>query len=483
MRRRRNKSCTHAVAPLGLYRPSTLLFRNSNERRNFGHFHTAGTSSTASLFVGETWWNFALRTSVYEPAVRYAVESLGSLLHAWAIQHHSRPAVPTWAIARYSESIASFNRGIVCPVEQERTTIVLCLLFVTFELLSNNVDLALGHLRGGLRIAEVLRSKANSVDNVDSCLLHAIHSSPTSDFNRTTMDVNLRIYEQPITFRNNGQLRNELDSISSSVYSVLRRWKIATHAGQLTDLLTSVEPKVFITDKTSRTSTETEVFKIDLISLTSTEIEAFKRDLNMLKERLSSWRRELKQLERSSFDDNDAEFDVALAILKIQHHVMFIILNTVFESGEGCYDAFTPQFHDIISLAERILDTEAYQNFSFFFSFSPLLQNLFFTAMKCRVPALRRHVPRLLSRCPRREGFWHRDSLIRVVQWKLAREGGKEDWLPPESQRIHSERTENVEVNGESVIYRTYKLGHQEQSEVWDIKENADMLLDMGDML
>ena len=492
MRKKRNKSFTHAVAPLDLYRPPTLVFRNSNERRNFGHFHTAGTSSTASLFVGETWWNLALRTSVYEPAVRCAVESLGSLLHAWAIQHHSRPVVPTWAIARYSESIASFNRGVVFPIEEERTTIVLCLLFVTFELLSNNVDLALGHLRGGLRIAEVLRSKTNSVDNVESCLLHAlvhlqaqgrIHSSPTSDFNWTTMDVNLRIYEQPTTFRDNGQLRNELDSISSSVYGVLRRWKIATHAGQLTDSLTSGEPEVFITDMTSRTSTETTVFKVDLISLTSTEVEALQRDLKMLNERLSSWRRELKQLKRSSSNYNDAKFDVALAILKIQHHVMFIILNTVFESGEGCYDAFTPQFHDIISLAERILDTEAYQNFSFFFSFSPLLQNLFFTAMKCRVPALWRHVPRLLSRCPRREGFWHRDSVIRVVQWKLAREGGKEDWLPPESQRIHSERTENVEVNGESVIYRTYKLGHQEQSEVWDIKENADMLLDMGDML
>jgi hypothetical protein len=128
----------------------------------------------------------------------------------------------------------------VCLVEQERTTIVLCLLFVTFELLCNNVDLALGHLRGGLRIVAVLRSKTDSVENVDTCLLHAlvhlqaqgrIHSSPTSDFNWTTMDVDLGIYEQPTTFRDNGQLRNELDSISSSVYSVLRRWKIATHAG------------------------------------------------------------------------------------------------------------------------------------------------------------------------------------------------------------------------------------------------------------
>jgi hypothetical protein len=69
------------------------------------------------------------------------------------------------------------------------------------------------------------------------------------------------------------------------------------------------------------------------------------------------------------------------------------------------------------------------------------------------------------------------------VQWKFAREGGKEDWLPPESQRIHSERTERVEVNGESVSCQRYKLGHQEQSKVRYIKEDAEMLLDMGDML
>lgn len=497
VRRKRNSRCIPGAASLSIHRPSTLVFCNSDERTNFGHFHCAATSNAAALFVGETWWNLALRTSVYEPAVTYAVESLGSLMDAWAVQYHSHPTVPTWAVARYNDSIAIFNKGLLYPSQQERTTIVLCLLFVTFELLCNNVDLALHHLRGGLRIAAVLRSESTNVDNVDACLLHAlvhlqaqgrIHSSPTSDFNWTTMDVDLRVYERPLMFKDNGQLRNELDSISSSVCSILRRWKISTHARQLTDseliptMLSSgtVVPTI---DSDSRTSAESKVFKIDLLSLTPDEIKIFSMDLIAFKQRLISWRRAFEQLEIAGARDNDAEFNVPLAILKIQHHVLFIILSTVFETGETCYDAFTPQFQEILSLAERILETQAYQNFSFFFSYSPLLQNLFFTAMKCRVPSLRRRIPRLLSLCPQREGFWHRDSLLRVVQWKLAHEGGKVDWLPPETQRIHSERTEKVTVNGESRLCWKYKRGEQEQSEVWHVEDNVEILFNMGDML
>ena len=354
---------------------------------------------------------------------------------------------------------------------------VLCLLFITIELLCNDLDRALGHLQGGLRIAAMVRSRANSIGRSDSCLLHAlihlqaqgrIHSSPTSDFNWTTVDVDLSPNEYPKAFRNNGEARNELDSISASMYSVFRRCRVAEHSGRLSG---------------SRTCAQTEVLKMDLVSLTPGEIQAFTTDMRLLKERLFLWEKAFEQLERSAVDDDSTGCSVALAILKIQHHCMFIILSTVFETGETCYDAFTPRFQEIITLAERVLDSQAYQNFSFFFSFAPLLPNLFFTGMKCRVATLRLAVLRLLSRCPTRQGFWHRESLLRLVQWKYAIECSREDTLLPESQQPHNDQQEKAEGNGESIIHEVYKLSRYEESKVLDVKDDTNGRVIIGDKL
>ena len=267
------------------------------------------------------------------------------------------------------------------------------------------------------------------------------------------MDIDLSPDEYPTTFRNNREARNELDFISTSMYNVLRRRKIATQCAKLPDSLTSAE---------------TGQFTVELASL------------NL---RLSSWLRAFERLERPNPGDNSAFSSVATALLKIQHRATFIILSTACEPGESSYDAFTPQFYEIIDLAERVLDAPIYQNFSFFFSFSPLLPKLFFVAMKCRVAGLRQRALRLLHRCPLREGFWHRNSILQVVQWKIARESSEQDWLPPETLRIHRERIDKVVVDGVSVVRRTYKLGTREQSELWDVKEDADLLLNMGDVI
>ena len=128
----------------------------------------------------------SLRTSCQACSVRSS-----SLLSDWTTgQGGEEEFRSSFALAHYNESIGLVVKGLLWQQQSKQTTLVLCLLFISIELLQNDIDLALDHLCAGIRILTALESSpSDSV--VGSCLSHTlrrfeaqsrVYSCPTSHF-------------------------------------------------------------------------------------------------------------------------------------------------------------------------------------------------------------------------------------------------------------------------------------------------------------
>lgn len=462
MRKSKLMITSHAMS-LIIRQPDSIFLDNDRDRTSFDHIHTAATSGTSVLFGGESWWSLALRTSSYEPAVQHAIHALGLLMSASTVQQKGNSEPTAWTLLRYNKAIASFNEGLIYPDQKEQTAVVLSLIFIYIELLCNNADLALHHLRGGIRIA----ANAGSSNKIAPCLSHALvrlqtqaraHSSPSSDFNRSTLDVELADLNRPITvFRDITEARRAIDDISVSLFGILRHFKIATRSSRVMD------------------------------SFAPTEFDIATEKLLSLGARLSEWRLAFDHYLALCTERGCASGDVAIDLLEVQYEARFIILSTVFETDEWCYDAFATRFSRITALVEKILDAHTFRDPSSITVEAGLISVLYFVGMKCRLARVRMKVIQLLSRCPSQEGFWHRDSALHFIRWKLAVENnnGAEDVELTKSPRVHTERVEVAVVEGRNVITRKYKIGHDstEHTEEWSDLDCSDLVAGMADMI
>ena len=302
-------------------------------------------------------------------------------------------------------------------------TLLLCLLFTSIELLQNNIDQALFHLRGGIRIAATLTPDSQD-DRSTACLIQAlgrfqvqarVHSSPTSDFNRNTVDIRLlgNASELPQSLRDMNEARLHLDRIAISTYTILRRVKHLTRSSK--------------------------------IPLSSAKSVSFENALTSLASRLSRWREAFHELRDHLCGRCNNQTTAAPCLLELQSTSQFIILHNVFDPGEMCYDECTPDFVRIVNLAKEFLRLRLRLDYIPISIDSGLISPLFLVALKCRVPAVRVSAIDLLRLCPRREGLWHRDSVLQIVNWKLMREGKDctetaQHGTIPQAARIHSEQ-------------------------------------------
>jgi hypothetical protein len=104
-------------------------------------------------------------------------------------------------------------------------------------------------------------------------------------------------------------------------------------------------------------------------------------------------------------------------LLLLHHTYLTLKLSTWFYSGfETKYDAYTPQFLTLITLAESMSSTGDKRGSGLppFSLDTGTIQPLYYTILHCRVRALRRRALRVLAETPHREGTWDAAFLARV---------------------------------------------------------------------
>lgn len=105
----------------------------------------------------------------------------------------------------------------------------------------------------------------------------------------------------------------------------------------------------------------------------------------------------------------------AATLLKIQHLTAVIMVGSSL-NREPTFENFTSEFKTLIDLATSLVAAESKNNITTFSPEMGVIPSLYFTSIKCRVPAIRAEALRLLLVTPRREGMWDYSSKSQRAQ-------------------------------------------------------------------
>ncbi len=137
-------------------------------------------------------------------------------------------------------------------------------------------------------------------------------------------------------------------------------------------------------------------------STSEPEVQAV-RERDKLLRGLGMW---LASYQAMSPQSNGASISRAHATLKRQHNllymrylVVFILLNTCFDTDESAFDRYLLQFRQLISHARSLYPSWRTCPYRTFTLEMGLIQPLYFTALKCRQPEDRRCALELMRKC------------------------------------------------------------------------------------
>ena len=133
-----------------------------------------------------------------------------------------------------------------------------------------------------------------------------------------------------------------------------------------------------------------------------------------LENELQRWHDGLESLVSRMVASGNLPCDRAINLLRIQHRVLSIWLSVCLSLEECAVDAHTADFEAITEFAAKINPNNELQSDSFSFEMQTV-PPLYYTAVKCRVPSLRRRALDLLRLAPRREGLWNAHMSAQVA--------------------------------------------------------------------
>lgn len=488
---------------LSLYQPSSSIPGNEAERRIFYHLRERAIHDISGYFQSDFWDRLVLQISHSEPTVRHALLALSSLCESSYEEEevtdvHSTSVPPPvssvnaqrahFALGQYNKAVRLLAERLSSAQLSLDVTLTACLVFIWLEFMRNDFDAALCHLKSGLKILKDFRSGdeglALRTQRVDVSLIQlfarletqaTVHGSPTSDFCAsfsTASSPHSSLVETitiPPTFTSIDQACNTLNTLLSSIFHFVRNCHDDT-------FIEATGP-------------------LELQARCTSYLHS-----------LSLWQAAQQKSPAHTFKSlPDTRQTAAVALLNLQHSCVTILLETLFTPSQMIYDAYDDSFTQMLYLADKLLLHQHHCSTSsstsvpasprkiIFFDMG-VIAPLFFVILKCRTLTLRRRALNLLRRSPRREGMWHRRSVVRYAEWKVGIEeargrallGGREEARLPEEARVWCEKLREVVVEGDGGGERRTEVSfwwRGKDGEVymgWDV---TDVDLRMGQMI
>ncbi|KAK5047137.1 hypothetical protein LTR84_007080 [Exophiala bonariae] len=139
------------------------------------------------------------------------------------------------------------------------------------------------------------------------------------------------------------------------------------------------------------------------------------------------------------------------SVLHIAYMVYFIWLSACLSNHETAFDAYVPYFASILQHSERVILSKESKGRAAFVLETRVIPSLYFVAIKCRDPRIRRRAVSLLRRGPKVENTWKAEPMAHVAERSIdAEETGllhgdpvananpwPRDKLPPECNRLY----------------------------------------------
>lgn len=426
--------------PLNIVRP-TLWNGTTEELRGFDYFRIQ-TSEDLAYSLNASLQELVLQTSYHFDAIKHGAIALGWLGMLIRVNsgysrpwHNHRPALCRYEFPRtqYYKAMETLRKDLARNHKDAvNTTLISCFLFIIFEFLQGNDQIAIAHLRSGLNILrkqffppdakpdgptfDKLVGKLDPMQSEIARIFHILDAQATMWKELRTSQATTRVLKP----------NDDCTALSTSFqpYSSL-----AEASEDLNGLVIGVQ------DFRARTSN---------VDLTSTVAPYLYSERDTLLDALEIHRRRLTSFVAGRTISADYPEDPQrINILRIKRKVTNIILATCLEPNKAAFYAQSMwQFWQIVSLATLILRPESDEvrqrpqeavtedesgapdqsrdhdhippsnveetspSLPYSYSLDGLIQPLYFTAVNCRERATAERAVKLLEMEPWREGQW-----------------------------------------------------------------------------
>lgn len=407
-----------ALVPLrDVQLPATLPFFGwsigNRAKRSFHHYIHRSAKDLTGPLPSQIWHASVLRLCASSSAIQHAVVALS--------EFHERFCSPTTAATsleacyeHYHQAVRSINRLLTAQDSTStrliQETLVACAIFICIEVLVNNDIAALTHLEGGLGI----------IRHVAKCKTSPGGSAQLDDQMADLAGLFTRLDLQALNFVGSRASQEPVQSSTSfpnlPSFSLYRCIRNAQHF--------------------MRSSAKTSKYSLEAPSIVIREREHHLSALELWYQGFKSQCSDLPVAENA-------------ANLLIAYHTSRIKLRVCLEPWETAYDTCFADFRAIVAAAECIMASRIpsfLTNSEKYFTLeSSIIEPLYFTALKCRDPFLRRQALSLLRRSGK-EGVWDGLAMAEIANFVIELEDGNLDiakqdcelsWAD-ESQRVHS---------------------------------------------
>lgn len=370
-------------------------------------------------FETKFWSKLVLQLSHSEPSVRHALSAISALYQdVESSLRHSAGYVKANPKAQkeWNGAVKSLSARIQAHPNSNLVPLVCCLLFTSIEFLRGNLQSSFLHVRSGFNILATLRCNSDASPGLGSNLSH-------NDLNVIEDQVVPIFSRLNVLFSLNGKW-------SPSVYTYTAR-----ESSPQEDLSDSRRRLYGISDSCirfiGRASTKASSFQLDVDDLV---------EQVQLQARLEAWHHQLGELLQRIKAAGISVKQGALNMLLVHYKVVYIWIRVCTTAGEMATDAYYADFEELVNYAEQSTGPGAGMTTPQPLSFDmQILGPLYYTALKCRYPAIRRRAMEMLQWAPRREQLWNaRYAFLtskRVIELEERLLNGQ--GLPDESVRLH----------------------------------------------
>jgi hypothetical protein len=396
------------------------------EKAAYNHFQTYMANKLPGIFESDFWEKLVLQASIQEPTIMHAAIALAA----------GQLGNERLLLGAYNRAITGVNERMRSQQDAYslRLTLIACILFTALEFLRGARGAGAIHLRNGLRILKGLTSQAASPEikgggglssgrpqSADACLIEAF----------TRIELQFSVLDQGSEF-----LRQQDNPLSCSplAYHIPLRFEKLGEARRSLDLI--IHGIISISSQA-----DTHLAQGELSTIPQTVRRRHKRAL----EALEKWKLGLDAGLLSFMAGSNTQTSIALDLLQSYYTMAKIMAASCMRGrDEMVFDqhqaSFAELLHQISQLWQRVsaafVERRSKYSFTLDIGYIP---PLYFTALKCRDPGLRRTAVDLLRRVPHIEGAWDGTMAATVAEHVITLEetGGRE-YEPVDGKIVHA---------------------------------------------
>jgi hypothetical protein len=426
----------------------SLVFPGSpKERRAFEFFRNCTAPEFFGYFPDEFWQRNVLQASLSHPALWHGIVALGSLHEGYkaALQLGAKliTGPDYFTLRQHAKALSNLSKSLSGGIQQTPLALMSCIVFSCFDSLTGDIDSAVTHYRSGL---EILRS-ATSVDIHSYCrIFRRLGLQSTFFLDSSKEGKKLDFWEMAIpdpcndlpNFTSICQARYSYDSIVGFILYFLHAFPTPNE------------------EEAERTPKAEDVWSSELLRLYSDHKQLIKHRKNSMSlyipgmseldprgpkdallvyakskmewaisqhhflSMLQTWSRKLDAfLLDSNLNLSNRDLQGA-ALLKIHWLECTIGMEGIITPTKFSTPDFTTKFQKIVALCKSIAAAENAAKPPQFSMEYGIIGPLYFTALNCHDPDIRRQVLEVLS-TPRREGMWD-SQVIAYILDRIERE-------------------------------------------------------------